>query len=1116
MYNSIENLRPEQILEKALVGILTFSSDGKIDFVNENFRKIGILYRFESASLVGSNIFDKKLFPGVSLENELLQLKEGLSFEKGVQNLRTTDNGMISLIIKGSPIFDNDRFSGGVLVVEDIKVLSDACETEFLRSSIVEKLIDTSKDFIIISDREGKIKFTAGNKISFLQFLPGELRNKTLEEAFDKKLPVEVYHNFTSAIEDGKSFDLTIRDNGNTYELRIEPLINKQAKVNLVCFLFKNISEKIKLENDIKKLKQYELIIENVNEAIFAINSDGIIKLWNATSEFLTGYTKSEAAGKFFGDLIGIFNTLEFSKLKEDLFQYKILEKELTLLKKNNNKETVEVTFILPESENDTILVGCKSLSEKYKLIQELKESEKKFRDIAEQTGIIVCTLNPEGKIKYFNPAFTNYLKFPEEVILNKDFISLVSPDYLHKQEFNLNSFIEKPYQIIQLPLVTNRGETINFKANIHPVFDNGIITGYNCYLIDNSEQKRSEKDLLIFKTLFEASIDGIAVEYKGRIILSNDPFAKTFGYSNAKEIIGREILDFVSTDDILKAAEYFQIKEEKKEAPNRFEFLGKKKDGSKFHTEISVSSFESDGKLYIVIGVRDITERKHAQQAIRESEEKHRSITENIDDFLYTFERGKIFFRPTFYTFSIEKITGFSQAEFINDPRLLFKIIHPDDFTAVKQHLKNILKSRVQNSGEFESRIINKHGNIVWVRNKINLTRNDNGEVLKIYGLVSDITLRKKTEEELRKTTENLMRVNETKDKFISIISHDLRTPFGSILGFTDLLLNDDELTAEERSQYLSFIREASGSMLSLVNSLLDWTRLQTGRIRFEPERIKAAGIISKSFSALSGTAFQKKINLKSVVNNDVTIYGDKNLISQVFSNLISNAIKFTREGGNILVSAHPTEGIRFTEFSVKDDGIGIQPEDQKKLFGVDTKFTTEGTAGERGSGIGLSLVKEIIEKHNGSIWVISEPGKGSDFRFTLPVGSDTILLVDDNKTDRILYSKILKHITPEHNIETASNGKEALEKILSSFPALVITDHLMPEMSGYKLIEELKRTDVDGKPPVIVLSGDIDRQAIQEYNQLGIEYVFQKPVNLSIFKQAVEKSLRQGLKNL
>jgi CheY-like chemotaxis protein len=119
----------------------------------------------------------------------------------------------------------------------------------------------------------------------------------------------------------------------------------------------------------------------------------------------------------------------------------------------------------------------------------------------------------------------------------------------------------------------------------------------------------------------------------------------------------------------------------------------------------------------------------------------------------------------------------------------------------------------------------------------------------------------------------------------------------------------------------------------------------------------------------------------------------------------------------------------------------------------------------------------------------------------------------VDDSKTDRLLYSKILKHITPDYNIETASNGKDALEKIRTAPPALVITDHLMPEMNGYELTREIKKLDIKGKPQVIVLSGDIDRSAIDDYTNMGIEYVFHKPVNLSIFKTAVEKSLRKGL---
>ena len=238
--------------------------------------------------------------------------------------------------------------------------------------------------------------------------------------------------------------------------------------------------------------------------------------------------------------------------------------------------------------------------------------------------------------------------------------------------------------------------------------------------------------------------------------------------------------------------------------------------------------------------------------------------------------------------------------------------------------------------------------------------------------------------------------------------------------------------------------------------------------------------------------------------------------MLLQVFNNLLSNAIKFTPKYGSIIISVAQSPRMRFLEFSMKDTGMGIKPENLQKLFRIDTKFSSEGTEGEKGTGLGLSLVSEIIEKHGGNIYVESEFGKGSTFKFTLPVASANILLVDDSKTDRLLYSKILKNITSDYEIEIASDGKEALEKILASPPALVITDHLMPQMNGYQLVTELKKAYLKVKPPVIILSGDIDRNSIDEYRELGIEYVFHKPVDLTSFKNAVEKSLRKGLSGL
>jgi CheY-like chemotaxis protein len=158
------------------------------------------------------------------------------------------------------------------------------------------------------------------------------------------------------------------------------------------------------------------------------------------------------------------------------------------------------------------------------------------------------------------------------------------------------------------------------------------------------------------------------------------------------------------------------------------------------------------------------------------------------------------------------------------------------------------------------------------------------------------------------------------------------------------------------------------------------------------------------------------------------------------------------------------------------------------------------------------LSLVQEIIEKHGGSIWVETEYGKGSDFKFTIPVTPSNILLVDDSNTDRLLYSKLLKNFAPDYNIETASNGREAYDLIMSSPPALIITDHVMPEVNGYELVLKLKKSNIQEIPPIIILSSELNRNTITAYNDAGIVNIFQKPVNLVEFKQTVEKLLRKG----
>lgn len=1094
-----------KVLEEAPVSIISFDAEGKIDFVNSAFSKMGNLYHMNTSSIIGKNVFIDEIIPDVSLREEMSGLRDGYIFEKEIRNLKTFRGFEISLVIKGSSFFEKEIFAGGIIIIEDLRVLEEAREDISLS---FQNIIKETVDLFFIIDKNGTIKYSIGNKLHLI--LKEDVKKikiqeliPTLPQDFDK-----IISDVLSKLSKNKfEVKLNIGREISFYECRVNLWGTMQKSPPYLSCSFIDISERKKSEEKTKTLKLYETVAETISDGFLVTDESGTITHWSRSTEIFTGYSAEETNQKLIWNFIPLLNEENFRQLTQDLIQIKFLNRRIAINKKSGESVDIEASFFLSDNEN-SILISFFSAAEQEKLETDFIAREEKFRNLVIQSNEVILKLDAQGIIKYVNPAFTSQLHFEEDEVIGKSFSDFVFP-----ADQDLPILFEKRTNI-ELQLSGKQGNRINFIANVTQTKSEDVVSGYNLYLTDYSEKKKEEKNLTFFKFIFESNKVATAIENKGKIVIANDAFSKLYGYSAGSELSGKDFLDFVTAADALPVAEYLQ-NGNNKEALGIFEFTGKKKDGATFNCEMSLSLFINEEKIYHIIINRDISKRKRALQGIRESEERYSSLIESIDDFLYTFERHGRFFKPVFYTTSVEKITGYTQAEMLKSLKQFLKIIHPDDFSYVKESLKNLFTSKTKNSAEIEFRIINKQGNMLWVRNKIKTKHDEYGGVKKVSGLVSDITLRKRTESDLQKSTSNLIKLNETKDKFISIISHDLRTPFSSILGFTDLILNDETLTQDERNQYVRYIQESSGAMLSLVNSLLDWTRLQTGRIRFEPQRINASEVISKSIRALAGTAFHKNITINSNVPDNIFIYVDQDLITQVFNNLISNAIKFTKENGSITVSAKPSNHLRFYEFSVKDTGMGIKPEDQPKLFGIDNKFTTEGTAGEKGTGLGLSLVKEIIDKHEGTIKVESEYGNGSDFIFALPVASGNILLVDPKITDKILYSKILKHITSDYKIETASDGKEALDKILSSTYALVITEHKLPLITGYELALEIKKTDIKMKPPVIILSGSIDRQTVDDYNEIGIRNVFQKPVDLSSFKNAVEKSLREALTN-
>jgi len=230
------------------------------------------------------------------------------------------------------------------------------------------------------------------------------------------------------------------------------------------------------------------------------------------------------------------------------------------------------------------------------------------------------------------------------------------------------------------------------------------------------------------------------------------------------------------------------------------------------------------------------------------------------------------------------------------------------------------------------------------------------------------------------------LASVNAQKDKFFSIIAHDLKSPFNSILGFSEMLKDEArDLDIDSIVQYASIINSSALHTFELLENLLDWARMKQGRIPFEPQKFLLNSLVNTEFEGLRNNADQKNIQLINNIHENLIINADENMISTVMRNLISNAIKFTPKGGQVKVEVEVEDSQVI--ISVSDTGIGMKPETIEKLFKIETSFTTRGTENEKGTGLGLLLCKEFIEKHEGKIWVESEEGKGSTFSFSLPV---------------------------------------------------------------------------------------------------------------------------------
>ena len=240
--------------------------------------------------------------------------------------------------------------------------------------------------------------------------------------------------------------------------------------------------------------------------------------------------------------------------------------------------------------------------------------------------------------------------------------------------------------------------------------------------------------------------------------------------------------------------------------------------------------------------------------------------------------------------------------------------------------------------------------------------------------------------EKKVKERTIQLSELNATKDKFFSIIAHDLKNPFNALMGFSTLLLDDyNSFDDDERKDLIQTMSDASENAYKLLQNLLEWSRSQTGSIKWYPDIIHLDEIANETLNLLKNQAMNKNITIVGVVPANITAFADGNMITTVIRNLMSNALKYTPKGGE--VKLYTTQQNNHIEITIEDNGVGIRKEDLNKLFRIDVNFSTNGTNNEMGTGLGLILCREFVEKNGGKIWVESEEGKGSKFKFTLPL---------------------------------------------------------------------------------------------------------------------------------
>jgi PAS domain S-box-containing protein len=666
--------------------------------------------------------------------------------------------------------------------------------------------------------------------------------------------------------------------------------------------------------------------------------------------------------------------------------------------------------------------------------------------------------------------------------------------------------------------------------------------------LSDITERKKAEEQTLHeseqrYFSLFNGMADGVYRSTpQGKFMSVNPAMVKMFGYASQKEMLALDINKelYFSSEERLNIILHTNQQQGAIES-----FRMRRKDGSEIWVEDNAKYvFDGQGKVLFHEGIlRDITERKQAEEALRNSEERYRILFENmvegfsLHEVVLDEQGNPLDFRFLDSNNAYELHTGMKRSATTGHTMLE---LNPDaDRAQIQRYCKVALGGGPQ-TFEYYSKTFGRHMRVVAFSPKV-------GQFATIF---EDITERKQLELEMQQINleleEQTVNTNRmaakaekatlAKSEFLANMSHEIRTPMNGVIGMTGLLL--DTPLNEEQRQYTEMIRASGESLLTLINDILDFSKMEAGKLEFELLDFDLRRLLEDFGAAMAFRTREKGLELLCTAEPDVPAFlqGDPGRLRQILTNLLGNAIKFTQKGevSVRVTKLGETQDEVQLRFAVRDTGIGIPPDKLGLLFNQFTQADTSTTREYGGSGLGLAISKQLVELMGGEIGVESEEGKGSEFWFTLPLkilserrvitprktdaeitslafdSTKRILLVEDNIVNQKVALGILKKLGLK--ADTAANGLEALQALESEPYDLVLMDVQMPQMDGFEATQHIRDAQskvLDHEIPIIAMTANAMQEDRERCLQAGMNDYVAKPVQAQVLAHVLVRWL-------